>query len=111
MLFLSHSSSDKPRVRRLAVDLLLEGWPVWFDELENEPGDALRARISAEIAASDYFVILLSKASVRSDWVKDELATALRIERDMGRTFLLPIKLDACEVPSELADRLIADFS
>ena len=111
MLFLSHSSADKSQVRRVAVDLLLEGWSVWFDELEMELGDALRARLIAGINASDYFALFLSKKSIRSKWIHYELARALEAETTLSRPFLLPIRLQPCEMPPALAERLVADFS
>jgi TIR domain len=38
-VFLSHSSRDKPRVRRLAESLRGAGLQVWLDEWVIQPGD------------------------------------------------------------------------
>jgi hypothetical protein len=111
-IFLSHSSSDKPFVRKLAADLVAHEIPVWFDEWELELGQELTRRVFESLDESSLMVILLSPTSVRSPWVRRELVGALAKEKSLGagRQFMVPLLIGDCVVPSEIADRLLIDF-
>lgn len=110
-LFLSHSSLDKPFVRRLAIDLVDHGMPVWFDTWELDAGDSLQGKIYAGLGDSDYVILVMSPNSVASKWVDKELTAALTLEEKHGRTVVLPIRLAECDVPLAVTDRIYADFS
>jgi hypothetical protein len=57
----------------------------------------------AGLTLTDYFVIFISKYSVNSDWVQKEVLWGVKKEREMGRTFILPILLD--DVMEELKNQ------
>lgn len=109
-VFVSHSSRDKPFVERLVTDLAARGVPVWYDKLDVRVGDSVTGSINEGLGASKYFLIVLSKASVVSRWVREELDAALMRQVAEGGTFLLPVLLEECEVPPLLAHRRYADF-
>lgn len=101
-IFISHSHSDRTFAERLARDLIAEGQDVWFDKWDIQPGDSIVKKIFEEgLANASAFVIVLSKDSVRSDWVREELniATVRRIE-DLTR--VIPILKEDVEVPTAL---------
>ncbi len=110
-IFLSHSSKDKPVVIQLASDLVYSGFPVWLDSWEMETGDSFVKRIFDGIDGSTFLIVALTPNAVASEWVKRELAAALESEKQMGRKLVLPIKLAPCDLPSEIGDRLYADFT
>jgi hypothetical protein len=110
-IFVSHSSSDKSFVRKLAVDLLHEGLPVWLDEWELEIGDSLIQRIYDGIDGGSHFILVISAASIDSGWVAKEMTAALVKEEQISKRFLIPILLDDSKPPLQVADRLYADFS
>lgn len=110
-LFVSHSSKDKNFVRRLSIDLLNAGFPVWLDEWELEVGSSLSNRIYAGIDDSTFFIVVVSTNSIESGWVNKELTGALAKEEQLNRKFIIPIRLDACQFPLQIADRLYSDFS
>lgn len=110
-IFLSHSSTDKPFVRRIASDLLAEGFPVWFDEWNMEMGDSLVDEIYEGVEGSRIIILCVSSHSSASDWVGKELNAALTRERQTKQKILIPIKLDGTEAPLKVADRIYADFS
>ena len=84
-IFLSHSHSDKPFVRKLASDLSKSGVRVWIDEAEILVGDSLIDKIGSGIEETAFVGAVLSKNSVASSWVKRELEIALNEEIDGKR--------------------------
>lgn len=110
-VFVSHSSADKPFLRHLVTLLRGEGIGVWLDELELRPGDGLLERISGQIAASLCLIAVISQNSIRSRWVSTELMQALRLEMEGRGPRVIPIKIDDCEVPPYLVDKIYGDFS
>lgn len=110
-IFISHSSVDKNFVRRLALDLLDKDFDVWFDEWRLEVGQKLTDTIKQAVDQYSYFLLVLSENIADSKWVEQEIRWALEREQLTGRLVLLPIKIDDCTVPDNIADRLYADFS
>lgn len=109
--FLSHSSGDKPFVRQLATDLTAAGVIVWVDEQRIKVGESIPEKISQGLAESDYFLLVISKTSVESEWVKKELNNALINEVQKRAVHILPIKLDGSKIPEAIKDKKYADFS
>lgn len=109
-VFISHSSQDKPFVRKLISDLETRDLDVWFDEKSLKPGDSIVAGVSEGLKDTDYLVIVLSQSSVASDWVQAELSSALMDQFSNRGISVIPIKIDDCEIPFPLRDRVYADF-
>jgi hypothetical protein len=57
-------------------------------------GDRLRSRIDETIPLYDKLLLDLSKFSVASQWVEQEVETALAQERQQGTTILFPVRID-----------------
>ena len=113
-VFLSHSWQDKNFVKRLAEDLEMRGITVWLDEAEIKIGDSLINKIRDGIDQMDYLAVILSKASIKSEWVKKEVDIAMNQEIAGRRVKVLPIlidKLDQTEMPNFLIGKLYADFT
>lgn len=101
-VFLSHSSVDQPRVRRLAEQLRDAGLRVWLDEWAVQVGDDIYLAIERGLERSRCLVLCLSRAALRSEWVALERSTALfRDPTNRDRRFL-PVLLDDCELPDTL---------
>jgi hypothetical protein len=101
-VFLAHASEDKERLRRLHKDLAEAGFKPWLDEIDLLPGQNWQVEIQRAIRESDIVLACLSKASVQKQgYVQKEfrLALAACSERPPGKVFLIPVKLDSCEVP------------
>lgn len=110
-IFLSHTSLDKPFVRKLAKDLIYHGAKVWIDEAEIKIGDSLIQKIEEGINQSDFLGAILSKASVKARWVQVELEMAITMQITTGKVKVLPILIEPCEIPGFLIGKLYADFS
>jgi TIR domain-containing protein len=106
--FLSYSSADKSRARRVAEIFRHRGIDVWIDEAELRPGDMLAESITSAISRAGYFVILITAASVQSRWVKFELNNVLPRVIDGGAK-VVPLVFDNAVVPDSLRGYLWAD--
>src|SRR5438067_604294 len=109
--FLSHSSADKVFARRLAADLTAQGITIWLDEENILVGDSITEKIGQGLAQSDFFLIVLSANALASEWLKKELNQALIAEVEKRKVHILPVRIDASEIPPLLKDKHFADFA
>ena len=109
-VFISHANQDKPFVRKLINELEKHNLSVWFDDQEIKVGDSIVAKISEGLRDSDYLVVVLSKVSVTSSWVQEELNAALMNQISDKGGVVLPVLIEDCELPPLLRNRLYADF-
>lgn len=105
-VFICHSSKDKDRfVNDFAKRLRKNGIDAWYDEWEIKPGDSLPEKVFVEgIDKSDYFIIVISKNSIDSKWVKEELNSAIK-KKIEKKTKIIPIILDGIEedkIPTQI---------
>jgi uncharacterized protein YjbI with pentapeptide repeats len=92
--FISYASKDHAFAERLHVDLQNKGVRCWFAPEDMKIGDRLRPRIDETIRVYDKLLLVLSKTSVASQWVEQEVETALAGERQRGTTILFPVRID-----------------
>jgi hypothetical protein len=92
--FISYSSQDETFVKRLYADLQSNNVRCWFAPEDLKIGDKLRPSIDASIYLYDKLLLVLSQHSIMSQWVEQEVETALEKERRENRTVLFPIRLD-----------------
>lgn len=69
-VFISHTAVDKPFVRRLAKRLAKSRFQVWLDERDLIAGDSLPENIAKALEAAKAILVVVSKASVKSKWLK-----------------------------------------
>jgi hypothetical protein len=117
-LFISYASQNDAIARQLHRDLRANDVPCWFAPHDLVPGDDFRAEIDKAIHAQDKLLIILSKDSVASKWVKYEVNRALNREIEQDRKILYPIRLDDSVLSSTSgwaadlrAHRHIGDFT
>src|SRR3954447_9790406 len=91
-IFLSYAHADRAKAQRLAEILERSGFTVWWDALI-EGGSRFASTIDEALQKADVVLVLWSKHSVESDWVRDEAAHG----RDRHR--LVPVSLDGCAPP------------
>lgn len=105
-IFLSYASQDKPLVRELSRRLVGEGWiDTWQDEKSLLPGQDWRIKIEEAVEDADVVIIVLSQNSVTKEGhVQKELryAREIALEKPEDAIFLIPLRLDECEVPRGL---------
>jgi hypothetical protein len=92
--FISYASRDQAFAERLYADLQNKGVRCWFAPEDMKIGDRLRPRIDETIRVYDKLLLVLSKTSVASQWVEQEVETALAREHQQGTTILFPVRID-----------------
>jgi hypothetical protein len=105
LAFISHSSSDKERVRELYHKLTRDGVTCWFDEEDLLPGQDWQYEIRKALRSCRYVLACLSEASTsKAGYVQKELGDALDLadEQPEGSIFLIPIRLEECGIPDRL---------
>lgn len=100
-LFLSHSSVNHEFVGRLADTLIRHKIPVWYSEKDILGAQQWHDEIGAALARCDWFLVVLSTASVESKWVKRELLFALQDDRLNIR--IVPLLYEPCEFTAKLS--------
>ena len=105
-VFLCHGSEDKVEVRNLYRKLRDDGADPWLDEENLLPGQRWQDEIPKAVQNSDVALICLSEHSTRRDgYIQEEIRFALDIaERQREQIFLIPVKLEECQVPPRLKD-------
>jgi len=109
-VFISYSHSDKEFVDSLAGQLVLRNAHVWVDRWELNVGDSILNNVQHAIQDASALIVVLSKASVQSEWCKKELSAGLMRELEERRVVVLPAMLEDCEVPVFLREKMYADF-
>ena len=110
-VFISYSHLDSDFVNWLTDALDDAGVCLWVDYLNMEIGDSIVERISQGLTLADYLVIVLSAASLRSPWVKEEMNAAFVRMMEGTGIRILPIRIQECEIPPLLKTRKYADFT
>lgn len=109
-VFLSYSKADQTIAHEIAYHLMQAGLHAWLGDWELGPGDSLREHIGSAATSSDCILVLLSPASVESPWVRQEINSALSRELADRAIRLIPILIENCEIPRNLADRVYLDW-
>jgi DNA-binding response OmpR family regulator len=91
--FISYSTEDKEFAERLYADLRENGIRCWFAPHEMRGGQKLHDQIVDAIRLHDRVLVILSEHSMRSRWVRTEIAEARQKEADERRQVLFPIGL------------------
>lgn len=93
-------------MRKLYRYLKQRGVQPWLDEIDLLPGQDWRAEIPNALYSSDVIIVCLSKSSVdKEGYVQKEISFALdkALEKPQGTIFIIPAKLEECNVPSRLS--------
>ncbi len=113
-VFLCHASEDKPIVREIYSALLAQGWiEPWLDEEKLLPGQNWQFEIENAVEGTDVVIVCISGRSVTKEgYVQHELRIVLDIalEKPEGTIFVIPVRLDDCELPHRLRELHFVDY-
>jgi hypothetical protein len=105
-VFLCHCSENKPAVRQLKQQLEVAGFSPWLDEEDIGPARLWGDEILQGLQDSQAIIVCLSQVFVHKEgFVQKELHFALEIAREKpdGAVFLIPVRLEECEIPRRLS--------
>jgi hypothetical protein len=102
-IFISYARSDRPRAKVLAEAVEQRGYSVWWDP-KIPPGKTFDEVIEAAIDSAKCVIVLWSKESVKSDWVKTEASEGKR------RQILVPALIADVRIPLEFRRIQAADL-
>lgn len=91
--FISYSSKDEEFARRLHGRMRDAHLRVWFAPEDMKSGAKLHEQIETAIRTYDKLLVVLSAASLQSEWVITELRNARKAERESGKRKLFPLLL------------------
>ena len=91
--FISYSGKDEDFAKRLHGKMRDAHLRVWFAPEDVQGGKKLHEQIETAIRVYDKLLIVLSEASLQSEWVMDELRKGFKAERDAGTRKLFPVRL------------------
>ena len=109
-VFISYSHADSAFVNVLAANLVKRNAHVWVDTWELNVGDSMLDKVQLAIQDSSALLVILSQASVASEWCRKELNAGLMRELDEKRVVVLPVRVDDCAIPTFLREKMYADF-
>ncbi len=104
-VFLLYARGDQEAVRRLYQHLVREGADVWLDREKILPGQDWQYEIRRAIQASDLVVVCLSRRfNKQGGYRHEELKIALAKAHSLpeGRSFIIPARLEECDLPESL---------
>jgi hypothetical protein len=102
LVFISHASEDNAAAKRLAKRLKDDGFDPWLDLDRLLPGQDWNLEIEKAMRASGAILLCFSEESVaKESYIQKEYKRAMRIqeEKPEGTIFVIPLRLDKCELP------------
>ncbi len=103
-IFMSYANEDLEHAERLARALTEQGWTVWWDR-RLSAGQVFEEVIEQAIDSARCVVVLWSKASVGSRWVRAEA------NEGAERGILVPVRLDGSRIPLAFRQLHTADLT
>jgi uncharacterized protein YjbI with pentapeptide repeats len=91
--FISYSTKDQGFADRLHADLQVRGVRCWFAPHDIHGGRKLHEQVDEAIRVYDKLLLILSDASMNSNWVRSEIANARAREAQQKRQMLFPITI------------------
>ncbi len=104
-IFISYSTKDRKKAKELRRIFQAYGWTVWIDRRNLRVGQRYREKIDEALANAKAVVVIWSKNSAKSAWVRAEAKDALKRE-----TFA-PVRIDDSQPPKPYGDWHTADLS
>lgn len=97
-IFVSYSHADKEIVQPLVKKLQSLNYEVWMDTKDLIGGALWSPEIVKAIKASDYFLLFVSSASIKSDSVRREVDIAYKHKKISQ---IIPLCLEKVDIPTE----------
>jgi len=112
-VFISYSREDYDRVYPIYTRLLTEGYDPWMDKSKILTGQDWELEVAKIIRESSFFVACFSNNVMNSSgYVHKELKLGLEMadRQPEGHVYIIPIRLEECEVPLRYQSWDYCDF-
>jgi len=112
-VFLCHASGDKPAVIKLYDRLIKDGIDAWLDKEKLIPGQNWQIEIPKAVRNSDVVIVCLSSQSINKEgFVQKEIKIALDTadEKPEGTIFIIPARLENCNIPERISQYHCVDL-
>lgn len=103
-VFLCHSHSDEKAVDKLVKRLIKDGVDAWLDKEELLPGQDWESKIRQAVRDSDIVIVCLSCQFNEKGYRLKEMSIALDevTLHPEDEIFIIPARLEECDVPERL---------
>ncbi len=104
-VFISYAHEDRAKVRKLYQYLVDDGMDVWRDKENLIPGHNWEYEIRKAVRKADVIILCISKKFNMAGYRQKEVMWAIdtAMEKPEGEIFLIPARLENCEVPERLS--------
>ena len=105
LIFLCHAREDRFKAREVYDWLFANRYAPWLDAVDLLPGQNWEREIEKAIERCAAIMICLTRESIsKTGYVQREIALALELatRRPEGAIFVIPARLEECEVPRRL---------
>lgn len=113
-VFISYAREDFQYAEEMFYFLKEQGFDPWMDKKNLLPGQNWQYELEERLRKADFILILISSTSIsKRGYVQREYRRALEYweERPMSDIYLIPVKIDECDVPTNLAKYHWAEYS
>jgi len=104
-IFLIHAHSDRETVHKLYQRLVKDGLNAWLDVERLQPGQDWQNEIRNALLKCDAVIVCLSRRfDQQKGYRHEELKLALEKASFLpdDRVFIIPVRLEACDMPESL---------
>jgi hypothetical protein len=114
--FISFTEADERLARQVYLDLTRKGVRCWRWKEDATWGRTLMGEIDRSVRSYDKLVVLISKASIRSEPVIREIERALQKEQRSGQEVLFPVRVDDAvfawshPLQADVVRKVVGDF-
>ena len=112
-IFLNYAREDRQKVESLYQQLSNAGFRPWMDTKNILGGEQWQRSIQHALQQSQFFLACLSVTSVsKRSYLRREMREALEKLQEMldSDIYLIPVRLEECEIPEELREHQWVDL-
>jgi TIR domain-containing protein len=101
-VFVSYAHQDREIVQQIAEGLRALQHQVFFAGDAVTAGKPWREIIAGSLQEADAVIIIISKESVRSNWIMAEVGAAIAYSRERGKSSVIPVVIDDINPPAAI---------
>lgn len=108
-VFISHAEVDRVAREKIRYMLMRQGITVWINRTDIKTGTEFQEEINAGIEEADNIIWMISPASLKSSYCREELAYAQHLNKRIIPLLIEPVEME--DVPLGLRSLQFIDFT